>query len=187
MTKFKSILGDSIRSKTSRFAASCHTICSALTCRAAVEPTAPPAYNDLDGPYGLRRADRAWATLANAPIGYEFETTTPIEASAFRACLTPLGFCAPIIDVKGDSDDVQYQPQDSDVVCFISKPPDGRGFHSLVRTACTKFERQYDLPPFAKIILVKVQEPLTWMTGFQDGQPQFPVKRRLYTVEVTFL
>lgn len=188
MTKFKAVLGEGIKRQSDQFAASSHLVSSALRCRACTEPVAPPAYNDLDGPYGLRRADPGWAAIASADVGYSFKTKTPLEASACGACLTQHGFSAPIIDVKGRSDDVQYQPQDSDVVCFVSRQADGSGFHSLVRTASTKHERQYDLPPLATITLLNVQEPHTWLTAFEADQgPNFYVNRRLYTVAVTFL
>lgn len=188
MTKFKAVLGDGIKKRSEQFAASSHLVASALRCRACTEEVAPPAYNDLDGPYGLRRADSGWAAIASAQVGYTFKTKTPLEASACGACMKEHGFCAPIIDVKGRSDDVQYQPQDSDVVCFLSRPADGAGFHSLVRTAKTRHERQYDLPPLATITLLKVEEPNTWLTAFaRDQGPNIYVNRRLYTVAVTFL
>ena len=182
MTKFKSILGESLRRKSPEFAASCHLVSAALGWRASFEPVAPRAYNDLNGPYGLRRADSVWGAIASADVGYVFETTTPLEASASPSCLTASGFRAPVIDVKGDSTDIQYQPQDSDVVCFESRPPSGRGFHSLVRTAHTAFELQYDLPPLATICLTSIQHPGTW-TAFDNVRPM----RKLYTVTVTFL
>ena len=183
MTKFKSVLGESIRGNSPRFAGSCFLICDTLNWRAHCEPVAPLAYNDLNGPYGLRRADNVWGDIATASIGHTFETTTPLEASASPACLTATGFRAPVIDVKGDSTDVQYQPQDSDIVCFESLPPDGAGCHSLVRTAQTQFELQYDLPPLAKITLVNIQEPGTWSAFKNSITP----RRRLYTVRVSFL
>lgn len=185
MTKFKAVLGESMRKGETRFAASCHLIAGVLNRRAREEGVAPAAFNDLDGPYGLRRADKAWGALRSAEIGYTFKTTTPIEASAASQCLTPAGFSAPIIDVQGDTEDVQYQAQDSDIVCFVSRPEDPTtGFQSLVHTASTQFEEQYDLPPLSKVTLIKISEPNEWTAPFH---PHFRVNRRLYTVQVSFL
>ena len=149
--------------------------------RARVERVAPRAFNDLDGTYGLRRHDPAWAALGpDAAVGVSFVTNAPLEASSSRRCLTTEGFCAPVINV-GESDDVVYEPQDSDIVCFESAPADGSGYHSLVRTAETSAELQYDLPPLATVTLVAVDEPGTW-SAF-DATPN----RKLYRVAVTFL
>mmetsp|Transcript_770 Transcript_770/g.2198 ORF Transcript_770/g.2198 Transcript_770/m.2198 type:complete len:329 (+) Transcript_770:46-1032(+) len=182
MTKFKQVLGNSIRDHSPRFAASCHLVAAALSFRASCEPVAPPAYNDLTGPYGLGRADDTWLAIVGAPLGFSFETTTPLEASASTKCLTARGFCAPVIDVKGNSTDVQYHPMvDSDIVCFESREPDGHGFHSLVRTAHTQHELQYDLPPLARVTLVRVDQPGRWSAfGLQPA-------KTLYSVHVSFL
>mmetsp|Transcript_16607 Transcript_16607/g.57266 ORF Transcript_16607/g.57266 Transcript_16607/m.57266 type:complete len:344 (+) Transcript_16607:152-1183(+) len=181
MTNFKSVLGDAFGANAEEFAASAHLLHGAFQGRAAVEGVAPRAYNDLDGTYGLRRHDAAWAALGpDAVVGATFVTNAPLEASSCDRCLTDAGFCAPVINV-GESEDVVYEPQDSDIVCFESAEPDGGGHHSLVRTAETDFENQYDLPPLATIRLVGIDEPGTW-TAF-GATPN----RRLYRVTVSFL
>ena len=181
MTNFKSVLGDAFGANAQEFAASAHLLHGAFQGRAAVEGVAPRAYNDLDGTYGLRRHDAAWAALGpDAEVGATFVTNAPLEASSCDRCLTDAGFCAPVINV-GESEDVVYEPQDSDIVCFESAAPDGGGHRSLVRTAETDFENQYDLPPLATIRLVGIDEPGTW-TAF-GATPH----RRLYRVTVSFL
>ena len=182
MTNFKAIIGDAFKDSSDEFGASAHLLQRAFAFRAPLEGVAPPCFNDLDGTYGLRRHDVAWAALhADAAVGVTFTTRAPLEASASPQCLTADGFCAPVINV-GESDDVVYEPQDSDVVKFLSAPRDGAGFHSLVRTAETAAELQYDLPPLSKITLVAIHEPGDWAALGQQ-----PVHRRLFTVKVTFL
>lgn len=182
MTNFKAVLGDAFERRSREFAASAHLLVRAFALRAPLEAVAPECYNDLDGTYGLRRHDAAWAALSpDAPLGTTFETRAPLEASASPSCLTEEGFRAPVINV-GESDAIVYEPQDSDIIEFNSRPTDGRGFHSLVRTAETAAEAQYDLPPLARVTLVGIEEPGAWV-AFGTVAPN----RRLYRVEITFL
>ena len=135
MTHFKAALGDSVSEGSRDFAAAVHLLRDALTLRAPLEAVAPDAYTDLDGTYGLRRHDAAWAALGpDAVVGATFVTNAPLEASSCDRCLTDAGFCAPVINV-GESEDVVYEPQDSDIVCFESAEPDGGGHH---RTATSQ-------------------------------------------------
>ena len=178
MTSSKSILGHAFG--VNAFAASARTLYGAIQCRAALEGVAPRTFVNLDGEFGLRHHDAAWGTLGpDAVVGATFMTHAPQEASACDRCLTHDGFCSPVY--TEDMQDVDYDLQDSDIVCFESKETDGGGYHSLVHTAETEFESQYDLPPLATVTLVGIDEPGTW-TAF-GATPN----RRLYRVTVTFL
>ena len=180
LASFKSTLGEVLRGNAEEFTASARVLYFAIQGRAALEGVAPRAFIDLDGEFGLRHHDAAWGTLGpDAVVGATFMTHAPQEASACDRCLTHDGFCSPVY--TEDMQDVDYDLQDSDIVCFESKEPDGGGYHSLVRTAETEFESQYDLPPLATITLVGIDEPGTW-TAF-GATPN----RRLYRVTVTFL
>ena len=177
---FKSTLGEALRGNAEEFTASARTLYGAIQCRAALEGVAPRTFVNLDGEFGLRHHDAAWGTLGpDAVVGATFMTHAPQEASACDRCLTHDGFCSPVY--TEDMQDVDYDLQDSDIVCFESKETDGGGYHSLVHTAETEFESQYDLPPLATITLVGIDEPGTW-TAF-GATPN----RRLYRVTVTFL
>ena len=81
-----------------------------------------------------------------------------LEASASPLCLSPEGFRTPV-NVDGG---IEYQQQDSDVVCFRSHAASRRGFHSLVCTAETDEEVEYDLPPLTRVTLEQVKPPGTW-------------------------
>ena len=181
MTSSKSILGHAFG--VNAFAASARTLYGAIQGRAALEGVAPRAFVNVDGEFGLRSNDAVWGALGpDAVVGATFVTNAPLDASACDRCLEDDGFCAPVINNLNMVDvEVAYELQDSDIVCFESKEPDGGGYHSLVRTAETEFESRYDLPPLATVTLVGIDEPGTW-TAF-GATPN----RRLYRVTVTFL
>ena len=180
LSSFKSTLGEVLRGNAEEFTASARMLYFAIQGRAALEGVAPRAFVNVDGEFGLRSNDAVWGALGpDAVVGATFMTHAPQEASACDRCLTHDGFCSPVY--TEDMQDVDYDLQDSDIVCFESKEPDGGGYHSLVRTAETEFESQYDLPPLATITLVGIEEPGTW-TAF-GATPN----RRLYRVTVTFL
>ena len=177
LSSFKTILRDVYGN--AKFAASARTLYGAIQGRAALEGVAPRTFVNLDGEFGLSFFDAAWGALGpDAVVGTTFVTNVPLEASAFEMCLDDDGFCAPVIDFDGF---MAYELQDSDIICFESKVPDGGGYHSLVRTAETEFESQYDLPPLATVTLVGIDEPGTWAA--LGTTPN----RRLYRVTVTFL
>ena len=72
-------------------------------------------------------------------------------------------------------------PMDSDIVRFRSRGRAGGKHRSLVRTAATPSERQYDLPPLSRVTLERIDEAGSWSEF--GRMPQ----RRLYTVVVEFL
>ena len=77
---------------------------------------------------------------------------------------------------RGRRGHVEYQLQDSDVMCVRSAPTDADGYHSLVQTG----PRNYHMPPRATVTLEKVEEPGEWeVRGLK-------VQRRLFTVRVAF-
>ena len=76
---------------------------------------------------------------------------------------------------------IDYAPMDSDIVRFRSRGRAGGKHRSLVRTAATPSEGQYDLPPLSRVTLERIDEAGSW-TEF--GRTP---NRRLYTVVVEFL
>ena len=99
-----------------------------------------------------------------------------LEASSSPSCLSTEGFCTPV----NNQGRIEYQPQASAVVCFSSLAADPSGFHSLLPTALTDEEMEYDLPPLSTITLRRVDEPGTWQAY------GITVNQRLLTVEVSF-
>lgn len=178
MTHFKAALGDSVSEASRDFAAAVHLLRDALTLRAPLEAVAPDAYTDLDGTYGMKTNDGAWAALTpDAAPGVSFATHAPLEASAHPRCLSDAGFSAAVVLNTG----IDYAPMDSDIVRFRSRGRAGGKHRSLVRTAATPSERQYDLPPLSRVTLERIDEAGSW-TEF--GRTP---NRRLYTVVVEFL
>ena len=178
MTHFKAALGDSVSAASRDFAAAVHLLRDALTLRAPLEAVAPDAYTDLDGTYGMKTNDSAWAALTpDAAPGVSFVTHAPLEASAHPRCLSDAGFSAAVVLNTG----IDYAPMDSDIVRFRSRGRAGGKHRSLVRTAATPSERQYDLPPLSRVTLERIDEAGSW-TEF--GRTPH---RRLYTVVVEFL
>ena len=178
MTHFKAALGDSVAEASRDFAAAVHLLRDALTLRAPLEAVAPDAYTDLDGTYGMKTNDSAWAALTpDAAPGVSFVTHAPLEASAHPRCLSDAGFSAAVVLNTG----IDYAPMDSDIVRFRSRGRAGGKHRSLVRTAATPSERQYDLPPLSRVTLERIDEAGSWS---EFGRTP---NRRLYTVVVEFL
>ena len=178
MTHFKAALGDSVSEASRDFAAAVHLLRDALTLRAPLEAVAPDAYTDLDGTYGMKTNDGAWAALTpDAAPGVSFVTRAPLEASAHPRCLSDAGFSAAVVLNTG----IDYAPMDSDIVRFRSRGRAGGKHRSLVRTAATPSERQYDLPPLSRVTLERIDEAGSWS---EFGRTP---NRRLYTVVVEFL
>jgi len=107
MTHFKAALGDSVSEASRDFAAAVHLLRDALTLRAPLEAVAPDAYTDLDGTYGMKTNDGAWAALTpDAAPGVSFVTRAPLEASAHPRCLSDAGFSAAVVLNTG----IDYAP-----------------------------------------------------------------------------
>ena len=178
MTHFKGALGDSIREASREFSAAIHLLRDACSLRAPLEAVAPDAYTDLDGTYGMKTNDPVWGALVpGAAPGVSFITHAPLEASAHARCLSDAGFAAAVVIGTG----IDYAPMDSDIVRFRSRARAGGKHRSLVRTAETSSERQFDLPPLSRVTLQSIEEAGSWT--------EFGVtpNRRLYTVVGDFL
>lgn len=113
------------------------------------------------------------------PHASRFVTSAMLEASASPACLSAEGFCTPVNVGNGS---IEYQPQPTAVVRFCSGATDRSGFHTLLPTALTEDEMEYDLPPLSTITLQQVHEPGSWHA--YDGVTT--VDQRLLTVSVGF-
>ena len=140
---------------------------------------APDVYKDLGGTYGLVVVDPAWGMLDTSEppaIGTSFVTTAMLEASASPLCVSAEGFCTPV----NNQGRIEYHPQETAVVRFCSAAADRAGAHSLVPTALTEEEMEYDLPPLSRITLQRVDEAGSWQAY------GVTVNQRLLTVSVAF-
>ena len=167
-------IGAAVRDRSDRYAASTYAACEALlTAARMMEAPEPPTFRHLHGLMSLTTTDAAWRSLPDAEVGHSFVTSTIAFASDHSDSLTETGYCVPVIDTDGK---LTYRPQDSDVVCFVSAPPDGRGFHSLVQVSPSG----YHLPPMTTVTLQKVESPGSWQAYGRR------IRRRLFTVSVAY-
>lgn len=181
------------------FAASCWTLCAALWERSWLTPSsAAPAvavparcYAALDGDFGLASADPAWEALRspNAQPGLTLRTSgfpVLMEANA-RSFPNGRGFHMPITTHAS----VQYEPIDSDVVCFhparTATPCDAPPLlvSTLEPTALIATDEAiWRLPPFVKITLLGVQAAGAWCAHVDDQSTAEPIDRRCFDVAV---
>ena len=146
----------------------------------------PPRYANLSGLSGLSSFDPAWLQLQQLPVGSEFFV---VGGGCARA---PLPVFFP--DVRGmrveklveiDPAEVwEFELQDSDIVEFISLPPDRRGYHSLVQDSFLESEDAdqfgWSAPLLSSVRLLHVRDAGEWcVRGLY-------VERRCYTVTVSF-
>ena len=155
----------------------------------AILTTAPFAYANLHGKYGLACEEPAWANFLHpeAQVGACFTINEPTSASGSPECITSrTGFAVPVRKPMPNDDDgpgvIVFEPQDSAIVRFVSWPTEkhptlgGHLGHSLIQTAPSS----YDVPPLATIELTGVHEPGMWEAyGVR-------VHQILYEVEVTY-
>lgn len=198
-----SALGRALAEKESTYAASTAAICDALASRArllirtnssgASDPSglegslAPKAYCNLRGLFGLVTEDARWGTFLTpqTPIGTRLGIHSFVCATASSVTFASTrGFGVPTL-VKGR---VEFDPQNSPVVCFVSRPTseamgqvsDGRARaigHSLIQSAAST----YEVPPLATIELEARMAPGEW-EAFGTR-----VQQELYVVGVSYL
>jgi len=152
----------------------------------------PPAYANLEGEWSLVSCDPAWRVLLlgghghghghgrgrRVGVGHSFVTSAVTGADVANGDTFPdgSGIHVPITYDDGADGFTRFELQDGPVVEFVSRPPDRRGFHALVRTA----EVAYDLPPFATVTLEAVLEPGRWRANGKR------VQQRCFRVSVTY-
>lgn len=90
---------------------------------------------------------------------------------------TGAAYCCPVsVGAPDGSAQIVYEPQNSDVVCFRSAPPDRSGCHSLLETDAGVFR----LPALATVTLEAVHAPGEWRA---NGHA---VQRRCLVVSVSY-
>ena len=144
-----------------RYAASCWALCTALWEQTWLEHShvAPPTFIHLDGEFGLASEDRGWEAI-RGPGGDEPGTRFLARGFSFAHVGTetcfPDGrrFYVPVTTSFG----VTYEPTDSDVVRFLSRPPTASAYRSLLWTDIDV----YRLPPFVTVTLEAVWQPGEW-------------------------
>ena len=177
------------------YVASTHLIAHALQERAAIlapSMPAPHAYRNLNGTGGLSADDaNCWAALPTYEEWEEDSTPRNLHTSALiLADTAEASFVANEETAEGyavlswaptaaGGAQLTHQLQtDSPVVCFRSRAPDGKGYHSLIHTGGTS----YCVPPMATLVLESVEKAGAWEAP--NGKR---VNQTLYTVGVTFL
>lgn len=179
-------LARAVRDRDPCYAATTHLLCKAISQKAQELTTAMPRmYKNLTGLFGLATEGPEWEALLepNAAPGMSFVTTAIVPTAApgrgsfpndqgyHKSCHTP---------TKGWS----WELQDSDIVCFLSAPADSNGQHSLVPLD----EEEYlcVLPPLATVTLERVDQPGQWELIGSDAPKGLRVKRRLFSVRMTY-
>ena len=127
------------RSKILRLTLSTQVLCEIMSQRAkyATAP-APLLYKNLTGINGLETRDPALAALTQpgASLGTSIVTNGLLVVPLPTAMFFPddMGYYAAQNMIEGELEYVEYQLQDSDVMCVRSAPTDADGYHSLVQT-----------------------------------------------------
>jgi hypothetical protein len=190
-------IGAAMASRSPRFAASTLALCGGLTAAALrMQAVAPPVYFNLHGFGGLETQDSVWGILRRRPGRRPRPIFTTCVAGGNIADdrtfpvapdgETCAGFHKPTV-VDGH---IEYQLQNSAIVCFRSRDRDAVGtLRTLVPTCATHVydgstedagETVYDLPPLTEVRRVEVLEPGTWRA---HGAL---VQVRCYVVEVAW-
>ena len=124
-------LARALRDGDSVYAASTHAICRALASRAremtpASGEVAPLSFANLHGRFGLASEDTTWGhkLTPNAKVGTHFTTHGIVCATANASCFADSsGFGVPMLqrDLSTGELALIFKPQDSPVVCFVSR------------------------------------------------------------------
>ena len=90
----------------------------------------------------------------------------------------------------------RYLLFESDIICFVQRPPTAAGFHALIHSprgssspdinSPESDEDTYHLPPFARVTIESITPPGEWCEYAANAGAVVPIQRRLYTVGVTY-
>jgi len=174
------------------FPASVWAVCDALAAAALRQsgPAPPHLYSPLSlppeawgtGPGCLLEEDAAWGALLRrkAKAGLTLRTRSFVNAEeASRYALgSGEGFLI-------HNDESETPVHASEVVRFVNRRADARGFHSLIQDAPGEGLRSrsgpgYTLPPFATVVLERVDAPGEWRLYGKE------MRCRLFTCSVTY-
>ena len=118
-----------------------------------------PLYAHVHGLFSLAERDPAWESL-EIPDGTGFRGLTSsalVHASWDSRNFTEDGFLVSTTD-PNDPTKAVLEPQDSDIVCFVSGPDDDHGAHSAIVTS----DSSGDFPPNTLFRLKRVCAPGEW-------------------------
>ena len=191
-------INNAILVRSDEFAAITHALLEAYSNAALREATGvltsrrvmQPRYAPLHGNQSLVAHDATWHRLDQMDIGASTLVVSPGFARAPLACYFPddrgmyTEHMSSTIDDNGEVEwKKQFQLNDSNVVCFLSRAPDRSGFHALVHDgiADSNYNDCWSVAPFATITLVAVSAPGEWSVhgGLRP-------RRWLFTVRASF-
>jgi len=145
-------------------------------------PLALPAEAWGTGPGCLLEEDAAWAPLLRpkVKIGITFRTSAFVNAE--EASRFALGSGRGFLIHNDDEERPVHAPE---IVCFVNRPADGSGMHSLLQDAPGEGLRSrsgpgYTLPPFSTVKLEAIHEPGQWRVLGKT------MMARLFTCGVTY-
>eukprot|EP00747_Dinoflagellata_sp_TGD_P223280 gnl/TRDRNA2_/TRDRNA2_94882_c0_seq1.p1 gnl/TRDRNA2_/TRDRNA2_94882_c0~~gnl/TRDRNA2_/TRDRNA2_94882_c0_seq1.p1 ORF type:complete len:338 (-),score=53.46 gnl/TRDRNA2_/TRDRNA2_94882_c0_seq1:44-1057(-) len=173
----RAALGRALREHDPAYSACQHLVIEAINQRAKrLSVSAPDAYRNMSGMFGLVTEDPVWRTLADSSpsiVGTTFVTSAIVAGYTGLAQFPNEGGFHVGVSRGGN---VHYEMQESDIVRFRSALGDKNGYHSLIQAA----EGTYDLPPMCVVRLEEVKEAGEWEAyGLK-------IKRRLFVVSVTY-
>lgn len=176
-------IAQALRDGSDRFRASQHLLMSVLSERGLAE-LAPPTYRHLSGNFSLSAIDAGWEALLKPDVapGFSFTTSSLTICSDDPQCFDSRGYRVRLSTAKK----LFYEPQDSDVVCFLASeseitvdtrsPAEIRTAHSPVRISSVGWH----LPPLATVTLEKICAPGQWTAYGRT------IDRRLFMVRIAY-
>lgn len=197
------VLMQSFVLRSSVFAASMHSALRAYTDAARrnahCDEVPSPKYYFLRGEGGLVSIDPAWELLDSLHVGDELFVAGGAWARAPLPWFFPdeSGMCKEVLCSTDpnwadlDATYYQYEPMDSDIVCFLSGPPDMTGYHALIQdsigdeTDPNADQDGWSAPMLSTFKLVSIREAGKWHLDTGRNQRLF-VRRRLFTVSVSY-
>ena len=170
-------LAKALRERSSTIAPCIHALYNCIYQRGLGSGQAPLLYRHLRGTYSLCAVDEAWDTLETADhTGFRGLCSSGITV----ADCDPANFCEGGYKRRHQQDaTIQYFLEDSDVVCFVSRPEDEIGAHSAVLTYT---DQTGVFPPNTLFRLQEVKKPGSW----EAPGGVFP-RQRLLVVTATYL
>jgi len=159
------------------YAASTYALSDALFAqrRAAGGALPPKLYRHLVGRFSLTQEEPAWARLEERDeTGFRGLTSSASTiALCDPLCFSEDGFSAKIYSHMG----IAYEPQDADVICFVSSPDDECGAHAAVM----REPGVATFPPNTRFELQEVVAPGEW-----EAPNGMRPRQRLLVVSATY-
>jgi hypothetical protein len=183
------ILCEAFEQRTAVFAALLHAELSAYSSAACVAAAQsyvpPPLYVTLTGAEdSLMSYNFAWCALPELAIGAEFRANASAGMPTANTFPDEQGMFFGEVKETGPEDDdfeVEWTLVDSDIVRFVSRPADCRGYHAFVQDMNDDNDDVgWSVPHDSVMRLEAISEAGAWTVR------GLLVRRRLYTVSVSF-